>query len=211
MKTPFDSLRTVMLALLPVVFAGCGGPPTPTPTTAQWYYTCGDPVCRGYTAPAGVPKCTTEKAGATCPTAGAECDPMDSCNRRLRCATSDPTMQPGGCPISRRSAKTDIAYLDKSELQRYADEVLKMKLATFKYRSGGPQRLGFMIDDQPQSMSVDPERDMVDLYGYTSMAVAALKVQQQKLSDLQQRVDEMAAELRSCQTKMPTRSNRTSK
>jgi hypothetical protein len=112
-------------------------------------------------------------------------------------------MQAGGCPISRRSVKTDVQYLSDSDLARYADEVLKMKLATFKYRSGGPQRLGFMIDDQGhgtgQSMSVDAERDMVDLYGFTSMAVATLKVQQQQIQHLEKKIDDLASQLQTCQ------------
>ena len=198
----------VLPVLAGSVLTGCGGT-DPTPTTSKWYFTCGDPVCRGYTALAGVPKCTTEKAGDSCTAGAAECDPVDSCNRRLRCATSDPTMQPGGCPISRRSAKTDIQYLSATDLQRYADEVMKMKLATFKYRAGGPQRLGFMIDDQGdrtgKSMSVDAERDMVDLYGFTSMAVATLKVQQQQIQGLEHKLDELSSQLRSCQPTSPAR------
>lgn len=193
--------RSLSRWLLPLSFLlGCGGTPASPP---QWYYTCGDPVCRGYTGTAGVAKCTTEKAGASCAMEGVECDPQDSCNRKLRCATSDPTQQTGGCPISRRSAKTDIQYLGDTELHKYADEVMQMKLATFKYRSGGPVRLGFMIDDNPQSKSVDPERDMVDLYGYTSMTVAALKVQQQQVSDLQKRLDDLEKQLKSCRSAQP--------
>ncbi len=188
--------RSLSLWLLSLgLLVSCGGTPTAPP---QWYYTCGDPVCRGYTGTAGVAKCTTEKAGGSCTMEGVECDPTDSCNRKLRCATSDPTMQTGGCPISRRSAKTDIQYLGDTELRRYADEVMNLKLATFKYRSGGPTRLGFMIDDNPQSMSVDPERDMVDLYGYASMAMATLKVQKQQISELEQRLDALAKEIKSC-------------
>lgn len=197
---------SLSLWLLPFsLLVGCGGTPSSPP---QWYYTCGDPVCRGYTGTVGVAKCTTEKAGASCSMEGVECDPTDSCNRKLRCATSDPTQQTGGCPISRRSAKTDIQYLGEPELRHYADEVMKMKLATFKYRSGGPTRLGFMIDDNPQSMSVDPERDMVDLYGYASMAMATLQVQQQQLGALQKRLDEMAQELKSCRAPQTSPSSR---
>ncbi len=84
-----------------------------------------------------------------------------------------------------------------------------MKLATFKYRAGGPQRLGFMIDDQGdgtgKSMSVDAERDMVDLYGFTSMAVATLKVQQQQIQGLEHKLDELSSQLRSCQPTSPAR------
>ena len=72
--------------------SGCGGDttPTPTPTKQQLYLSCGDPACRGYTAKAGVPLCTTEKVGDSCTTAGTKCDPMDGCNAVYTCAASDP-------------------------------------------------------------------------------------------------------------------------
>jgi hypothetical protein len=66
-----------------------------------------------------------------------------------------------------------------------ADELARTKLATYRYKTGGPLRLGFLIDDQPLSMSVDPGRDMIDLYGYTSMAVAAIQQQQKQIAALQ--------------------------
>lgn len=168
---------------------GGGGP-------LKWYNTCGDPVCQGYKPPAGVPLCTAAMtAGASCATTGERCDPMNSCNQLLVCATSDPRMAPGGCPISRRSYKTNIQYLDQQMLQKYAQEIGKLRLATYRYKSGCPTRLGFIIEDQEPSMSIDAERDMVDLYGYTSMAVAALKVQQEQIAALQQQIGELQRQL----------------
>ena len=66
----------------------------------RWYFTCGDPVCRGSTPRTDVSACTTEQEGAACTTDGASCDPHDSCNRLLTCAASDPTIS-GGCPRAR--------------------------------------------------------------------------------------------------------------
>lgn len=171
----------------------CGGSPPPP---ALWYASCGDPVCHGYDPKVGVAKCTTEKLGDSCPTVNASCDPMDSCNVLYVCTTSDPQKGPGGCPISRRQYKTDIAYLDEAGLHQYADELSRVKLATYKYKTGGPTRLGFIIEDHEPSVSIDSGRDMVDLYGYTSMAVAALKVQQQQLAALQKQVAELSAQLK---------------
>ena len=154
-------------------------------TTLAWYTTCGDPVCRGYTPPAGVARCTMEKAGDPCTPDGAKCDPMSACNALLVCAGSDPKTGPGGCPISHRAAKTEVQYVDDAARQGFADEIARTKLATYRYKVGGPRRLGFLIDDQPLSMSVDPERDMVDLYGYTSMAVAAIQQQAARIAALE--------------------------
>ena len=184
---------------LACTMTSCGGAPPPAPL--QWYATCGDPVCRGYTPPAGVPRCTTETTGATCATAGTRCDPMDSCNALYICATSDPKMGTGGCPISRQKYKTDIHYLDEAGLEKYAGELSKVKLATYKYKTGGPTRLGFIIEDHEPSVSIDSEHDMVDLYGYTSMAVAALRMQEKQLAALQQQVRELSAQLQAAKTK----------
>lgn len=186
------------LALVPMM-SSCGGDQPSAPL--QWYATCGDPVCRGYTAPAGVSRCTTETPGAACVTAGTRCDPMDSCNALYVCATSDPKTAPGGCPISRQKYKTDIRYLDEAGLQKYADELSKVKLATYRYKTGGPTRLGFIIEDHEPSVSIDSEHDMVDLYGYTSMTVAALKLQEKQLAALQQQVRELSAQLKAVKTK----------
>lgn len=185
---------SALSALSPATCGGSGTDPPPADMSAGkplWYKTCGDVVCRGYTAPMGVSRCTAEKLGDSCATVGQQCDPMDSCNALYRCATSDPTMQPGGCPISRQKYKTEISYLDEGEQQRFADELHRIRLATYRYKTGGPTRLGFIIEDQEQSVSVDAGRDRVDLYGYTSMAVAALQVQERKIQALQKEIADL--------------------
>lgn len=185
----FKPIRTSLRAALVgcLAFASCGGD-TGGKTDAgalQWYTTCGDPVCRGYTPPAGIARCGTEKEHDACTASGTKCDPMSDCNALLICTSSDPKTAPGGCPVSHRAAKTEIKYLGEGELKQLADELTSTRLATYRYKAGGPARLGFMIDDRPLSMSVDPERDMVDLYGYTSMTVAAIKVQAQRIATLE--------------------------
>jgi hypothetical protein len=181
-------------AALPLlaVLAACGSS-TPTPAP-QLYYTCGDPVCREYRKPADVPLCTSQKPGDACASVGTQCDPVDTCNRLLVCATTDPRTQPGGCPISSLRFKTGVSYLGQADLDRYYDELRRIRLATYQYRDRGPadrRRLGFLIEDQEPSVCVDPERDMVDLYGYTSLAVAALQVQARQIEALQREVADL--------------------
>jgi len=57
---------------------------------ARWRYTCGDPVCVGYTVKPGVPLCTNEAVSGQCSTEGVTCDPRDDCNRLLMCSVEDP-------------------------------------------------------------------------------------------------------------------------
>ncbi|MDH5671475.1 MAG: tail fiber domain-containing protein [Myxococcales bacterium] len=152
-----------------------------------WYSSCGDPVCGP--SPMDIPdleNCTSETEGSACTQEGASCDPVAGCGVRLVCAASDPKTGPGGCPISRARFKRDIHYLGVSERQAYADELMSLPLATYSYRAdadGRPQ-LGFIIEDVEPSMSVDSSRDQVNLYGYTTMAVAALQVQAEQIEAL---------------------------
>lgn len=165
----------------------------------QWFYTCGDPVCGlGHRPDPNLRDCDTEQAGDPCSPIGDRCDPYDDCNARLVCATSDPRMQPGGCPISRAEYKRDIHYLDGKELESYANQLMKMRLATYRYRAAGPagaEQLGFIINDVGRSVSVNPDQETVNLYGYTSMAVAALKTQAEHIERLEQEVTELKSRL----------------
>jgi hypothetical protein len=148
----------------------------------------------GYTPREGVPLCASENAGALCRVEGATCDPVDDCNRSIVCASADPTLGPGGCPISRRSYKTDIHYLEPNELARFQSEVLNMRLATWRYKHDATKdRLGFIIDDEEGSVAVDSQRDMVDLYGYTSLAIAALQLQSREIAALKHELAELKA------------------
>ena len=95
-------------------------------------------------------------------------------------------------PISRRRYKNDIHYLSPAELARYRDELMAMKLATWRYKQDpSRERLGFMIDDNEDLAAVDAKRDVVDLYGYTSMAVATIQLQARQIEALEREVSEM--------------------
>lgn len=167
-----------------------------TTSSAEYYLTCGDPVCQGYTGPfTGVPLCSDVgiSVGDACDTADLDetCDPVDSCNARLICATDDPTQQTGGCPISRAKHKDGIEYLDPQQRAQAGQRALEMKLATWRYAGeldDGKEHLGFIIDDDPTSPAVRPDGEHVDLYGYTSLAVAALQEQQARIERLEARL-----------------------
>jgi hypothetical protein len=100
--------------------------------------------------------------------------------------------------------KRDIHYLDDEARERYARQLREVKLATYRYR--GPDatpRLGFLLEDRPPAEAVDAERDMADLYGYTSLAVAAFQVQARQIEELQQEVARLRAELRGARPPKP--------
>jgi len=171
----------------------------------KWYTTCGDPVCggpggggAGGGAGGGPAACTTEKEGDPCTTEGTQCDPGSGCNVHLICAKSDPKAGPGGCPISRARFKKDIDYVPDQRLESIHDELMTMRLATWRYTSeaeSDKQHLGFIIDDNPASASVDATGDRVDLYGYTSMAVAAAQVQKKRIDALERELKALREEL----------------
>ncbi len=168
----------------------------------QWWTTCGDPVCSGHTpADPPLPLCTDVNAaeGQSCPTAADMCDPVNSCNARMVCADADPKAGPGGCPISRRAFKTDVAYLSTGERDALAAELLTMPLATWRYLHEGaetPAHLGFIIEDIEPSAAVQSRRDRGDLYGYTTMAVATIQQQQRKIEALEREMQALKKGLR---------------
>ncbi len=162
----------------------------------RWQYTCGDPVCRGYQPTPGVPACTGQRSGDTCPVLDERCDPVDDCNRLLVCTTDPPPPVP--CPISRRDAKRDIRYLTPEDLARHARELRAIRLATYRYRHApvsSTPRLGFVIDDGAPPPCLEPGGDRVDLYGYTSLAVATLQVQAREIEVLRSEVAALRREV----------------
>jgi hypothetical protein len=171
----------------------CGGPLT-------WQGTCGPPVAQGCNpdgaiVDAGPTTCGTNKLGDPCSLPGTTCT-VPGCNGAvtLVCDTHGPT----NCPISRAKYKREISFVDEAQLSRYRDELVTLPLATYRYRGDEKQRLGFMIDETEGLVAVDAPHDQVDLYSYTSMAVAALKVQQQELAAMRREVDQLKAEVAAC-------------
>ncbi len=184
-----------------------GADAAPDGGSLKWYSTCGDPSCHLH-RDAGVTPCTTEQANTACTTTGAECDPGNDCNSYLLCTNTDPKSGTGGCPISRARYKQDIRYLGGTDLQKYHDELLQLRLAKYRYRAHPErERIGFLLDDNELSVAADPERDMVDLYGYTSLAVAALKVQAKEIDDLRTQLADIKTQLKKLRRTEPRRSD----
>ncbi len=149
-----------------------------------WYLTCGDPVCTDEVAPTRT--CTADP-GAACTDEDALCEPGTGCGVQQLCTTSDPTTQ--GCPVSAASKKQEIEYLDPAALDSLAAQLLSVRLATYRYvRAPAQERLGFIIDDAPGEFAVLPSQERVDLYGYTSMAVATIQRQDARLRTLEARL-----------------------
>ena len=195
--------RGLFAVLFPWLLLGCGkGVDASVDAGLRWFTTCGDPSCSLSDAgpgDGGVPGCGPgQQAGSACTTEGASCDPGAGCHQDLLCAPTDPRMGPGGCPISRERFKKDIRYLSAEELGSLHDQLLSLPLATWRYRdapAGTRLQLGFMIDGHESMLCVQPERDQVDLYAYASMAVAALKVQDQEIKMLRKEVEALRAGL----------------
>lgn len=187
--------RSLLVAIL--ISGACTGDPSPPP---RLFASCGDPVCRGYTGGSGLPLCSAaQQAGASCGPEGPTCDPADDCNRVLVCSVEDPTPGTGGCPISRAAYKKDVRYLDDDALRRERDAVLRIPLARWRYRWEGadaPERLGFLIDDVGPSACVEASGQRVDLYGYTSMTVAAVQAQAREIAALRAELQALRAEVR---------------
>lgn len=162
----------------------------------QWWETCGDVVCRGWSRERYLPLCGALAEGDACRRNGQECDiALDGCNVNLRCATTDPSTN---CPISKAAYKHDIRYLADDDAERLRDELLDVRLATWAYTAegaGAPTHLGFIIDDVEPSPAVAADGETVDLYGYTSMTVATLQVQQRQIEALQAEVAALRTEL----------------
>ena len=156
----------------------------------SWFTTCGDPVCGLPPRPSTLPSCSRDMENEPCSEAGVQCALNDGCGTNLICAESDPKLGLGGCPISRRRYKTDIDYLTEAETTRAHDELMSIQLATYRYRAGDArQHLGFIMEDVEPSLSVDSTRGIVDLYGYASLAVAALQAQNRRIEALEREVE----------------------
>ncbi len=152
--------------------------------------------------------CTSPRprVGSPCTTEGEECaltEPDECGQPTLACKQGIWTLPNNSCPISNAHAKRDIAYAGEQEIDRLHSEIMSTRLATYRYKgseaaagqSEQPTHLGFIIEDMPAgSSAVLPSRDRVDLYGYTSMAVAAIQHQQREIDALKAEVKRLAAE-----------------
>jgi hypothetical protein len=130
--------------------------------------------------------------GCGTPSANVNCGATEVCDNH------DPTNTKFGCPISSREFKNEIEYVGDNGLQQLHDETLAIRLATYRYKSQyadpNPKHLGFIIEDHPpQSPAVDWSHDRVDMYGYLSMVVATMQVQEKEIQDLRAQLAEARA------------------
>jgi hypothetical protein len=164
----------------------------------RWYRSCLFTAIREHdVCPPSTAFCTTEEPGAPCREYQERCCPSESgctrgnCSYPLVCSDRDPSGV--ACRLrSRRSTKHDIEYLAQTDLERLRSKLLGVNLTRFRYNgepASAAPHLGFIIEDVEPSPSVDSQHDSVDLYGYVSMAVATIQVQQGEIQALRQEID----------------------
>lgn len=140
---------------------------------------------------------------AACAKAGGRegCQAMADCPGNQECCGIGPSpdyvCMAGPCPVSRRRHKEEIHYLDEAERRQAARALLSFRLSTWRYQRGADRgrHLGFLIDDVEPSPAVASDGEHVDLYGYTSLAVAALQEQARELEALRREVRALRHEL----------------
>ena len=213
------ALASSLLFTLAQAKAGCDGGGLPAQVDGgiaaglTWFMTCGDPVCRegGHRA-SGIAACTVQMVGAACDKAGDQCDPINDCNSLMRCAATDPTMQPGGCPISRGRFKRDVAYLDDAQKEALRQELLRIPLARYRYKADpAREHLGFIIDDLETPWPVAADGEHVDLYGYATMAAAALQAQEKEIQAMRREIEALRREIEALRAEMRVPAERPSK
>ena len=164
----------------------CAGDPT-------WHCAAPNPDAA---CPAGLPL-----LGSACTTANQSCTySCGSGGARVCKGGAWYSADGGSCPVSSRRAKKDIVYLGQADRLRLADELARFKLATYEYRDpalAGKRHLGFIIEDVPGSPAVDRDGNMVDLYGYASMLVAAVQAQGDEIAKLKAELTRLKRQTRS--------------
>ena len=146
----------------------------------------------------GVPTSRPHLGEACTASAGLDCnygqEPCESTS--FVCESGTWHAKRNTCPVSTARLKKEIHYLSDAELQQLSEDTQSLRLTTYRYKDGDPaQHLGFIIEDAPSSAAVIKGRDRIDLYGYTSMTVATLQVQQKELAALRAEVETLRHEI----------------
>ena len=90
--------------------------------------------------------------------------------------------------------KRDIRPVVDTELRSLYELLRGIQLSTYSYKdapTSSPRRLGFIIDDTHAPAAINPDGNTVDLYGYLSMAVAAVQIQAKQIEDLTIRIHDL--------------------
>jgi hypothetical protein len=135
------------------------------------------------------------------PKIGTPCKAGDACafdvavecgQSRMECRDGVWQIGNTSCPVSTAAAKDDIVYVTPADAEYLRRELMKIPLATYRYKGQTDHHLGFVIEDlPPTSPAVLPSRDRVDLYGYLSMAVAAIQRQDKEIAALKAQIAEL--------------------
>ncbi len=145
-------------------------------------------------------ECPAERPrlGAACTSSGLDCNyGQEPCQTTsFVCESGTWHGKMNTCPVSTARLKKEIHYLSEAELRQISEDTQSLRLTTYRYKDGDPaQHLGFIIEDAPDSHAVVQGRERVDLYGYTSMTVATLQVQQKELAELRREVETLRREM----------------
>jgi hypothetical protein len=196
-ECPKDPAPTPSPVPPPVKDCGASGA-CPGPAPGAPNYTCDDGSTAG-------PVCSTTADGScgwvikTCPEPTPATCGKKLCGKTQTCCEgipfNEPTCVEGTmCPISQRKHKKDIAYLSQEERERLRDELMSFRLATYRYKTEASterEHLGFIIDDIAPSAAVTASGERVDMYGYQTMAVAAIQMQAREINALRSELEEM--------------------
>ena len=126
-----------------------------------------------------------------CGTTGAGCTAPDLCGAPTSACGVVCCGSAVGCPKSRRAEKRDIEAVSDTDRLRLYDELRGIQLRTYRYKdepTSAPRRLGFIIDDTRAPEAINGDGNTVNLYGYISMAVAALQTQAKEIEELRAKV-----------------------
>ncbi len=151
---------------------------------------CKDGACCGSTCCGQGEWCDSSGATPVCRCGtGSACLDGNACASPLSGANQCGAVccQGGNCPVSRREFKREIHQLNDDEVQRVYAQLREIKLTTYRYKgepASDAPRLGFIIDDTASPYPVNPDGNSVNLYGYASMAVAAIQAQSQEIAAL---------------------------
>jgi hypothetical protein len=182
----------------PPVDCTAAGACGPAPLSAE---RCGDGSTADFVCTAENGVCVWKKE--ECPPPPPEACGDVTCALDQTCCSGMPFTVPtcvtgSVCPISQRKFKKDIHYLSDADRARLNDELLAFRLATYRYKteaSAEREHLGFIIDDIAPSPAVVPSGERVDMYGYQTMAVAALQVQAREIAELRGELQALRREL----------------
>ena len=163
----------------------------------------------GKPCPDSVKRCASEQLGEPCSERWATCCEADSdctgdiCNAGLLCNTEPPLDVPDLAPALQAGHRVPGTDRPSRNCTMRCSPSSWPPSATSARRPAAAPHLGFIIEDVEPSPSVDSAHDMVDLYGYLSMAVGAIQVQAKQIEALQQEVRGLRQELQRADTEGP--------